>query len=37
MEDVLKYRIVRTSMRDGREIWENEPARLHDHPEGERR
>lgn len=31
MEDILKHRIVRTSMRDGREVWENEPQGLHRH------
>jgi len=31
MEDLAKYRVVRTSMRDGREVWEDEPTRLHEH------
>ena len=37
MEDLSKYRIVRTSMRGGREIWEDEPAHLHEYPEAEER
>ncbi len=31
MEEVSKYRIVRSTMRDGREVWEDEPPGLHDH------
>lgn len=31
MEDTAKYRIVRTVMRGGHEVWEDEPSGLHDH------
>lgn len=31
MEDTLKHRIVRTTMKDGREIWQDEPPGLHGH------
>jgi hypothetical protein len=29
MEDTTKYRIVRTVVRDGREVWQDEPPQLH--------
>jgi hypothetical protein len=31
MEDVLKHRVVQTILKDGREVWENEPPGLHSH------
>lgn len=31
MEDILKHRIVRTVVKDGREVWEDEPPGLHKH------
>ena len=31
MEDTVKYRVVRTTMRNGREVWEDEPPGLHRH------
>jgi len=30
MQDVMKHRVVRTVIRDGKEIWEGEPPGLHD-------
>lgn len=36
MENLSKYRIVRTSMKEGREVWEDEPPRLHEHPESQK-
>lgn len=31
MEDVLKHRVARTVLEDGREIWKDEPLGLHSH------
>ena len=31
MEDLSKYRVVRTTVKDGIESWENEPPGLHQH------
>lgn len=31
MEDIMRHRIARTSVREGREIWTDEPPGLHEH------
>lgn len=31
MENTLQHRVIRTTVRDGKELWENEPPGLHVH------
>jgi hypothetical protein len=31
MEDIIKHRVIRTTLRDGREYWDSEPPGLHSH------